>query len=183
MDAYRAPRTPTRTDLSPAIARALGRFTRAQAEWAESTTQDAVESVRRIPWLHQVRAGVRVPVEVLYTHSAQRLAEHEVRRFVDGQAGSVGRALGLPPHAVRRIAWEVLRQAPVGPAPTDPRIHRAWTEPEVPWRRRFERSVRTEIRTQGTLRLQDWLEATLRGVVAAWDRAARERVAPAIAAR
>jgi len=178
MNAPQNPRLRSTTDLSPAIAHALSEFTRAQADWAESTTQDAIESVARIPWLHQVRTGVRVPIHVLYTHSARRIAEREAFRFIEEHAGDVGRMLHVPVHTIRTSARDILHARQASHAAPDPLIRRNWTESEVPWRLRFERRVRSEIRALGTRPLQDWLEATLLAVVAAWDHTARRRLVP-----
>lgn len=165
-------------DLSPAIGMAMASFTNGQAAWTESTTQDAIESVQRIPWLYQVRSGVRVPIDVLYRTSARRLAQAEASRFVSSQSRRVALLVGVPAPALHLTGWEVIEAATTATGMEDPLIRRSWTEAEVPWRRRFEHVVRTELEVGGTRPLQDWLEDTLLSVVAAWDRVADRGLVP-----
>jgi hypothetical protein len=176
MNAPHPDRRSSSVDLSPAIARALVSFTASQSAWAESTTQDAIESVARMKWLYQVRSGVRVPIDTLYTQSARRLARTEVSHFIETLSTRVSPILQLPTPALRSYGWDVMEKTAPIPPTSDPLIYRSWSESEVPWRLRFEQSVRTEIRIRATTPLQDWLESTLLNVVARWNGSTPRRL-------
>jgi len=168
------PRVPTPiVDLSLSIGQALSDFLSHQAEWAEHTTQDAIESVARMPWRVQVRRGVRVPVAVLYGKAGRRLATAEVHHFLERSGPAVAAQLGLSPGTVHQLGLAVLRSAPLPTPPANPVLRRSWREPEVAWRLRFEHDLRAWIERKEARPLTDWLETTLQAVVTSWSHAAR----------
>ena len=168
------PRAPTPiVDLSLSIGRSLSEFLSRQAEWAEHTTQDAIESVVRIPWRVQVRRGVRVPVAVLYGKAGRRLATAEVHQFLQRSGPAVAAHLGLSPGTVHQLGLVVLRSADLPPPPANPVLRRGWREREVAWRLRFEHDLRAWIERREARPLTDWLETTLQAVVTSWSHAAR----------
>jgi len=149
---------------------------RKQQPWAESTTQDAIESVARMSWWYQVRTGVHVPLHTLYAVSVHRMAHREVEQFALRQAPQMGLIVGVAPSALQRIAVDVIRRTPPPPPRDNPSLQRRWSEPEVPWRRRFEHELRTEIRDHHTLPLADWIESTCLGIVSRWNLARQRRL-------
>ena len=163
-------------NLSPAIAHTLQTFKRRQAKWAESATQDAIESVARISWWQQVRTGIHVPLDTLYTVSVHRLARGEVEQFALRQAPQMGLIVGVPPSALQRIALHAIRHTPPPPAPANPCFQRRWSEPEIPWRRRFESELRSEIHLNHTVPLVDWIESTSLRIVSRWNQARQRRL-------
>ena len=169
-------RRSTTFDLSPAIAQSLQAFKHKQAEWAESATQDALESASRISWWKQVRTGIHVPLDTLYAVSVHRMARREVEQFALRQAPQMGLIVGVPPSALQRIALHVIRHTPTPTPRPNPWLQRRWSESEVPWRRRFESELRTEISIRHTLPLTDWIESMSLGIVSRWDQARQRRL-------
>ncbi len=163
-------------DLSPAIARTLQTFKQKQAEWAESATQDAIESAARISWWQQVRIGIHVPLDTLYAVSVHRLAHREVEQFALRQAPQMGLIVGVAPSALQRVALHAIRHTPPSPPRANPCLQRGWSEPEIPWRRRFESELRSEIRLHHTLPLVDWIESTSLRIVSRWNQARQRRL-------
>jgi hypothetical protein len=169
-------RRSTTFDLSPAIAQTLQAFKQRQTEWAESATQDAIESSARMSWWQQVRTGIHVPLDTLYSVSVHRMARREVEQFALRQAPQMGLIVGVPPSALQRVALHVIESTPAPAPPKNPWLHRTWSESEVPWRRRFERELRAEISTHHTLPLVDWIESTSLGIVSRWNQARQRRL-------
>jgi len=164
-------------DLGPALADTLATFRKTQQTWADSTAQDAIESVTRISWLRQVRTGVCVPVDMLYRVPVRRAAQVAAMRFVDRHIDLVAPTLGVPPAALRLAASDPLERAwQLAPRP-ELRVHREWMEREVPWRLRFEATLRTHLRQHGAAPLEDLLEDRLLDVVSAWQGVSRARIA------
>ena len=176
--ASHAPLTPSvaTLDLSPAVAQTLLAFRDSQEEWANAAVQDAIESVPRIPWWHQVQFGVHVPLQTLYATTVRRLARRAVERFALQGAPRIGRLIHVAPSVLQRIAIETIDRADQ-PAPgANPRVRRAWTEPEVRWRRRFEFQLRTELQEHHIRPLVDWVETTCLAIVASWNDRHRTRL-------
>ncbi len=164
-------------DLGPALAATLTQFRKTQQKWAESTTQDAIESVNRIAWFRQVRIGVEVPTEMLYQVPVRRAAQVAAARFVDSHIDVVASNLGVPKADLRLAATHSLEHAwSTGPGPSI-RVHRVWNEREVPWRLRFESTLRSHLRRHGATPLEDLLEERLLEVVASWQAVSRARIA------
>jgi hypothetical protein len=175
-----APRPSAGTiDLSPAIAHTLNRFEDRQQVWAESATQDAIESVRNISWWRQVRVGVRVPTNVLYFTSVRRFAQQELATFVDTHAPTIGRSLQVTPARLQRLGHALLADTVPPARMPDSQLERRWNEPELHWRRRFEQHLRAHIRSRGTTLLLDWIEDTALAIVADWNAIPTHPLVPA----
>lgn len=163
-------------DLSPAVAQTLLTFRDIQEEWANAAVQDAIESVPRIPWWHQVHFGVHVPLQTLYATTVRRLARRAVERFALQGAPRIGRLIHVAPSLLQRLAIETIDRADQPALGTNPRVRRGWTEPEATWRRRFELQIRAELHEHHIGPLVDWVETTCLTIVATWNDRHRTRL-------
>jgi len=169
------PRAPL--DLGPALAATLIQFRKTQQRWADSTTQDAIESVIRIPWFRQVRVGVGVPIVVLYNVPVRRAAQLAAARFIDAHIAVVAANLSVPEAALRLVATRPLERDWSTSPDVNIRVQREWNEREVPWRLRFESTLRTHLRQHGATPLEELLEDRLLEVVKGWQAVSRARIA------
>lgn len=166
--------SPSPTDLRPAFARSLRQFEATQASWAESVVQTCLEAAHRMSWWRQVRAGVHVPIRGMYLRPVVRLADLEARRFVHRQSIALADGLGLSVPGLRFAGQGALGIPEGVEGPLDPVVRRLWTEGELEWRRRLERTVRQLVAARGTRLATDRLEGTLRNVAGEWQRLLRE---------
>ncbi len=99
---------------------------------------DAIESVRRLPWLRTVRQGCSLPLNELVIAPMIFGARQELRTHITDLAALLIPDDGRRAAAVDEACARWLEPIAVPAAARRKLIHRRWNEDAVSWARRFE---------------------------------------------